>query len=192
MKTVVHITNRLPQARLRFISPFEKLKKMIPTIISATSLIRNLFVTSLLDTTNKEKDGSVVTLPQIGHMCQEMWYLMKHHHGGLNKPHYQDSIELEQKLQHKPEEEGQRSKTELQQEVGEKLESHTKEISSSGENKSPWKTGIRETPEELQEGVQETPQLRRSTRVKSQNSKSINAALAEVDRVKEPTTFKEQ
>ena len=32
MKTVVHITNRLPQARLGFTSPFEKLKKMTPTV----------------------------------------------------------------------------------------------------------------------------------------------------------------
>ena len=31
MKIVVHIVNRWAQARLKFISPFEKLKKIIPT-----------------------------------------------------------------------------------------------------------------------------------------------------------------
>jgi len=58
-------------------------------IIFAISLIRKLFVASLLDTTNKENDEDVVILPQIRHMCQEMSYLMKHHHGGMNKSYYQ-------------------------------------------------------------------------------------------------------
>jgi len=108
-----------------------------------------------------------------------------------NEVYLPDSRKLEEKLQYKLEEEGQRNEAEQEQRVCEKYNSHTEEISSSKENKSSWKTGIHETLEELQEGVQENPQLRRSTRVKRQNSKYINAAQSEVDKVKEPTTFEE-
>ncbi|KAH0636528.1 hypothetical protein KY289_036443 [Solanum tuberosum] len=104
-----------------------------------------------------------------------------------------DSRILEQELQYKLEEEGQRSESEQVQEVCEKYNSHTEEIFSKGENKNSWKTRVHETPQLLQERVQEAlqPQLRRKTRLKCSNAKHIDATLAEVVNNKDTTTFEE-
>lgn len=61
-------------------------------------------------------------------------------------------------------------------------------------SRSPWRTGIHETPEEVQaiqpeEHVEPSQgQLRRSTRDRRPNPKYIEASYAEI---KEPTTFEE-
>uniref|UniRef100_M1BH30 Uncharacterized protein n=1 Tax=Solanum tuberosum TaxID=4113 RepID=M1BH30_SOLTU len=104
-----------------------------------------------------------------------------------------DSRILEQELQYKLEEEGQRSESEQVQEVCEKYNSHTEEIFSKGENKNSWKTRVHETPQLLQERVQEAlqPQLRRKTRLKCSNAKHIDATLVEVVNNKDTTTFEE-
>lgn len=61
MNTIVYIINGLPQARWEFISPFEKLKKMIPIVVDyldacamCSCQIKKLFDVSLSITTNKE------------------------------------------------------------------------------------------------------------------------------------------
>ncbi|KAH0698870.1 hypothetical protein KY284_013085 [Solanum tuberosum] len=104
-----------------------------------------------------------------------------------------DSRKLEQELQYKLEEEGQRRAAEQEQEVCEKYNSHTEEIFSKGENKNSWKTRVHETPELLQEKVQKDlqPQLRRKTRLKCSNAKYIDATLAEMVNNKDATTFEE-
>ncbi|KAH0686945.1 hypothetical protein KY284_017498 [Solanum tuberosum] len=93
-----------------------------------------------------------------------------------------DSIALEQKLQDKLNE----------VEQGNKIKSN-QEVSPQKEKKSLRQTGACETPDELQEEVQEESQsqLRRSTRLKRPNIKYIDAALTEVVNIKEATTFEE-
>ncbi|KAH0758836.1 hypothetical protein KY290_022329 [Solanum tuberosum] len=91
-----------------------------------------------------------------------------------------DLIALEQKLQDKLNE----------VEQGNKIESN-QEVPLQKEKKSLWKTGACETPDKLQEKVQEESQsqLRRSTRLKLPNTKYIDATLTEVVNIKEATTF---
>uniref|UniRef100_M1DEP2 Uncharacterized protein n=1 Tax=Solanum tuberosum TaxID=4113 RepID=M1DEP2_SOLTU len=104
-----------------------------------------------------------------------------------------NSRKLEQELQYKLEEEGQRSEAEQEQEVCEKYSSHIEEIFSKGENENSWNTRVHETPELLQEKVQEAlqPQLRRKTRLKCSNAKYIHATLAEMVNNKNATIFEE-
>ncbi|KAH0718190.1 hypothetical protein KY285_014221 [Solanum tuberosum] len=67
------------------------------------------------------------------------------------------------------------------------------EVPPQKEKTSLWQIGACETPDELQEEVQEESQsqLRRSTRLKCPNTKYIDATLTEVVNIKEDTTFEE-
>ncbi|KAH0694070.1 hypothetical protein KY285_021167 [Solanum tuberosum] len=93
-----------------------------------------------------------------------------------------NSSTLEQKLQDKLNKVEQWNKIESNQEV-----------LPQKEKKSLWQTGACETPDELQEEVQEESQsqLRRSTRLKCPNTKYIDATLTKVVNLKEATTFEE-
>ena len=98
--TMAHIINILPQAKLGFISPFEKLWGFKPILVTSESLdvfaqylcqliyvassIKRRIDVSLWDTKTKRKGGDVVILLVVGAIFQEMWCLMNHL-GGLHR-----------------------------------------------------------------------------------------------------------
>ena len=96
MKIAAHVINRLPQPRLGFTSPFEKLwgaKLRVGhyrvfgcvQITYVENLTRKRFVVFLSNMITGEKDGSVVILQLVGVILHEMWYLMKCLVGSLLK-----------------------------------------------------------------------------------------------------------
>lgn len=185
MKTIVHITNRLQQERLRFISPFEKLKKMIPIVshFLAFGCVCYVFVPDHL---RSKFDKKVVRCIFVGYneqiegqkccdLATNRTYVSRNvvfdeaSSWWSKEVSLPDSIALEQKLQDKLNEVEQGNKIETNQEV-----------SPQKEKKSLWQTGACETPDELQEEeVQRGSQwqLRRSTRLKRPNTKYIDIAL---------------
>lgn len=73
MKIEAHVINRLPELKLGFILPHE------------INLTRTRFVVFLLSMMAKENDGSIIILRVNDVTQHEIWCLMKHFHGGLQK-----------------------------------------------------------------------------------------------------------
>ena len=111
---------------------------------------------------------------------------MRHRHGGKTKRCYQTPkiyrkrFKLSCKKGPQDVEETEEPRSPINGEL------QNSEVQSK--SRSPWRTGIHETPEKVQNSQPEELQLRRSTRERRPNPKYIDAAYAEV---KEPATFEE-
>lgn len=106
MKTTAYIINRLPQPKLGFVSPFEKLWKIKPTVkhFRVFGCVCYVFVPDQLRSKFDKKALQCIFLgydnERKGWKCCDpllidatplgMLYSMKHHHGGHKKLHYQD------------------------------------------------------------------------------------------------------
>ncbi|KAF7815252.1 Retrovirus-related Pol polyprotein from transposon TNT 1-94 [Senna tora] len=189
IKTTVHIINRLPQAKLGFVSPYEKLWRVKPTAV------RCIFVGY-----DNERKGWRCCDPTTGR-CYVSRNVVFDEASSWWSPQVTmlpDSKEIKEKLQEKASN-------------GEDDERQESSPVNTGDNhsreKSPWKTGVHvtaedarpsqfEEPEEIREEILLPQQeLRRSTRQRKPNPKYANIALVE-DRIRsfnnQPITRKRQ
>lgn len=99
MMTEAHVINRLPQAKLGFLPPYQVFTREsrlfhISEYLGAfaTSLCptswgqswkRRRYGLSLLGTMSRRKGGDVLIPPPIKHRSRHILSLMRHHHGGL-------------------------------------------------------------------------------------------------------------
>ncbi|KAF7827584.1 Retrovirus-related Pol polyprotein from transposon TNT 1-94 [Senna tora] len=195
MKTTVHIINRLPQAKLGFVSPYEKLWRVKPTSKFDKKAVRCIFVGY-----DNERKGWRCCDPTTGR-CYVSRNVVFDEASSWWSPQVTmlpDSKVIEEKLQEKASN-------------GEDDESQESSPVNTGDNhsreKSLWKTGVHvtaedarpsqfEKPEEIREEILPPQQeLRRSTRQRKPNPKYANIALVE-DRVRsfnnQPNTRKRQ
>ncbi|KAF7817945.1 Retrovirus-related Pol polyprotein from transposon TNT 1-94 [Senna tora] len=215
MKTTVHIINRLPQAKLGFVSPYEKLWQVKPTVSHfrvfgcvcyafVPDHLRSKFdkkaVRCIFVGYDNERTGWRCCDPTTGR-CYVSRNVVFDEASSWWSPQVTmlpDSKVIEEKLQEKASN-------------GEDDERQESSPVNTGDNhsreKSPWKTGVHvtaedarpsqfEEPEEIREEILPPQQeLRRSTRQRKPNPKYANIALVE-DRVRsfnnQPNTRKRQ
>ncbi|KAF7836005.1 Retrovirus-related Pol polyprotein from transposon TNT 1-94 [Senna tora] len=199
MKTTVHIINRLPQAKLGFVSPYEKLWRVKPTVSHfrvfgcvcyafVPDHLRSKFdkkaVRCIFVGYDNERKGWRCCDPTNGR-CYVSRNVVFDEASSWWSPQVTvllDSKEIEEKLQEKASN-------------GEDDERQESNPVNTGDNhsreKSPWKTGVHVTAEDVRPSQFEEPEeilppqeeLRRSTRQRKPNPKYANIALVE-DRVR--------
>lgn len=206
MKTVVYITNRLPQPRLEFVSPFQKMYNLKPTVnyFRVFGCVCYVFIA---DEDRSKFDKKAIRCIFVGYDEQKKgwrccdpntnkiyvsrnvvfdeassWY--------ANKVALPDTQELQEKLQIKLQLDSSQNNGDT-----EEPQSPTDQLEVRSKSRSPWRTGVHETPDEVQTNQPEEqqqepsqPQVRRSNRDRRPNPKYIDAAYAEV---KEPANFDE-
>ena len=206
MKTTVYVTNRLPQPRLDFLSPFQKLYDVKPTVnyFRVFGCVCYVFIA---DEDRSKFDKKAIRCIFVGYDEQKKgWKCCDPNTNKIyvsrnvvfdeasswwaNKVVLPDTHELQEKLQTKLQLESAKDKDDTEGPT-----SSTSQSNVRSKSRSPWRIGVHETPDEVETSQLEDqqiepsqPQLRRSTRERRQNPKYINDAYAEV---KEPTTFEE-
>ncbi|GKV38633.1 hypothetical protein SLEP1_g46522 [Rubroshorea leprosula] len=208
MKTAAHVINRLPQATLGFISPFEKLWNIKP-MVSHFRVFGSMCYVFVLEAQRTKFDKKAVRCiflgyddqrkgwrccdPNTGRCCVSRNVVFDEASSWWSPQEVvlPDSKELEEKVQEKFGEDTCRLLD--TQEIVEK----EKEIAPE-RTVSPWQTGVREpmTEETRQGEVEEAEQqpeqqLRRSTRERKPNPKYANIALIEASPVTEPENYEE-
>jgi Integrase core domain len=218
MKAAVYVINRLPQARLGFISPYEKLWDTKPSV----SYFRVFGCVCYVFVPNQERskfDKKAVRCIFVGYDDQRKGWRCCDPTTG---PCYvsrnvvfeeasswwspqaallPDSKEIEEQVQKQMEVQPKVEKEQpIQEEVIEvEPVSDQARVRSPDKEKSPWQTGVHtrsseeEKASELEELEEEVPQLqlRTSTRIRKPNPKYANAALVEDNGAKEPSTYEE-
>ncbi|GKV08051.1 hypothetical protein SLEP1_g19738 [Rubroshorea leprosula] len=208
MKTAAHVINRLPQATLGFISPFEKLWNIKPVVshFRVFGSVCYVFVPEAQRTKFDKKAVRCIFLgyddqrkgwrccdPNTGRCCVSRNVVFDEASSWWSPQEIvlPDSKELEEKVQEKFGEDTCRLLD--TKEVVEK----EKEIAPE-RTVSPWQTGVREPMiEETRQGEveeaeqQPEQQLRRSTRERKPNPKYANIALIEASPVIEPENYEE-
>ncbi|KAM1781561.1 hypothetical protein ACFX11_040126 [Malus domestica] len=204
MRIAAFVINRLPQPRLGFVLPFEKLWNMKPTvsyfrvlamyvmylflIIYGASLTRKLLDVSLWDTTAKKRGGNDPTSGRC-YISRNVVFDEASSWWSSEKEVLPDSREFGEKLQQKMKE----HTIQLQpssDEAGDPNGDDVEQIVAQ----NPWQTGVYQQPNEEggpSETEESTPQsqLRRSTRTRRPNPKYANAAI--IEETTEPETFEE-
>ena len=197
MRTAAHIINRLPQPKMEFMSPFEKLWTMKPTVshfkvfgcvcyVFVPGHLRSKFdkkaIRCIFVGYDEHRKGWRCCDPTTG-KCYVSQSIVFDETSSWWTPEYvvlPYSNEVEQ-LHEKCEEQS----IEIQQ--------SSKPVTQSQLQERPWQTGVyQKINDENQPAVEmpESPiQLRRSTREKKKNPKYANVAVVEEER--EPTSFEE-
>ncbi|KAE8673149.1 hypothetical protein F3Y22_tig00111810pilonHSYRG00151 [Hibiscus syriacus] len=206
MRTAAFVINRLPQPRLGFVSPFEKLWNIKPTVsyFRVFGCVCYVFVPDHL---RSKFDKKAVRCIFVGYDSQRKgWKCCDPISGrcytsrnvvfdeasswwSSEKEVLPDSREFGDKLQQKMGEHDvqlQTSSDESEDPNGDDVEQRM--------TQNPWKTGVYQQPNE-EGGPSETEesipqsQLRRSTRIRRPNPKYANAAI--IEEATEPETFEE-
>ncbi|KAF7822713.1 uncharacterized protein G2W53_020857 [Senna tora] len=205
MKTTVHIINRLPQANLGFVSSYEKLWQVKPTVSHfrvfgcvcyafVPDHLRSKFdkkaVRCIFVGYDNERKGWRCCDPTTGR-CYVSKNVVFDEASSWWSPQITvllDSKEIEEKLQEKASD-GEDDERQKSSPVN-AGDNHTRE-------KSPWKTGVHVTAEDARPSQFEEPEeirgethppqqeLRRSTRQRKPNPKYTNIALVEDGRSNE-------
>ena len=209
MRTAAHVINKLPQPRLEFVSPFEKLWDMKPTVsffrvfgcvcyVFVPNHLRSKFdkkaVRCIFVGYDSQRKGWKCCDPTIGrcYTSRDVVFDEASSWWSSEKEVLSNSKEFEEKLQQKM---GEQTPQILSS-------SHEAEDSYDDDNieqevtQNPWQTGVYYQPDEEGGPIEtevSTPQsqLRRSTRIRKPNPKYANAAIEEEASVKEPDTFEE-
>ncbi|KAE8663053.1 hypothetical protein F3Y22_tig00113123pilonHSYRG00166 [Hibiscus syriacus] len=206
MRTAAFVINRLPQPRLGFVSPFEKLWNIKPTVsyFRVFGCVCYMFVPDHL---RSKFDKKAVRCIFVGYDSQRKgWKCCDPISGrcytsrnvvfdeasswwSSEKEVFPDSREFGDKLQQKMGEHDvqlQTSSDESEDPNGDDVEQRV--------TQNPWQTGVYQQPNE-EGGPSETEesipqsQLRRSTRIRRPNPKYANAAI--IEEATEPETFEE-
>ncbi|KAE8681852.1 hypothetical protein F3Y22_tig00111303pilonHSYRG00095 [Hibiscus syriacus] len=173
MRTATFVINRLPQPRLGFVSPFEKLWNIKP-IVSYFRVFGCVCYVFVPDHLRSKFDKKAVR--------SSSWW-------SSEKEVLPDSREFGDKLQQKMGEhvvQLQTSSDESEDPNGDDIEQRV--------TQNPWQTGVYQQPNEeggpseIEESIPQS-QLRRSTRIRRPNPKYANAAI--IEEATEPETFEE-
>ena len=207
MKTAAHVINRLPQPRLEFTSPFEKLWDAKPAVghfrvfgcvcyVFVPDHLRSKFdkkaVRCIFVGYDDQRKGWKCCDPTTGRCYTSRNVVFDEMSSWWSSENVElpDSKEIEDQLQQMEEQ-----VTEVQPSPGATEESDDENGTEQGEVENPWQTGVYQRPvedtEPIQEGEGSQPQLRRSTRIQKPNPKYANAAVVEVMIPKEPETYEE-
>ncbi|KAE8724129.1 hypothetical protein F3Y22_tig00010869pilonHSYRG00008 [Hibiscus syriacus] len=206
MRTAAFVINRLPQPRLGFVSPFEKLWNIKPTVsyFRVFGCVCYVFVPDHLQS---KFDKKAVRCIFVGYDSQRKGWKCYDPISGRcytsrnvvfdeasswwssEKEVLPDSREFGDKLQQKMGEHDvqlQTSSDESEDPNGDDVEQRV--------TQNPWQTGVYQQPNEeggLSETEESIPQsqLRRSTRIRRPNPKYANAAI--IEEATEPETFEE-
>nr|CAD1827237.1 unnamed protein product [Ananas comosus var. bracteatus] len=215
MRTAAHVINRLPQPKLGFISPYQVLWKIKPTVSHFRvfgcvcyvfvpdhprskfdkKAIRYIFVGY-----DSERKGWRCCDPTTGRCYTSRNVVFDEASSWWSSQEVilPDSEEIEIKLQEKLEEQVQEEEKTVseQEESGQPSTESTSEEQQLQKSPEPWRTGVHyQTPEEDRPSQLEDigTQLRRSSRQRKPNPKYANAALAEEEETpKEPVSYEEE
>jgi transposase InsO family protein len=207
MKTAAHIINRLPQEKMGYESPFQKLWNFKPQVshFKVFGCVCYVFVPDHLRTKFDKKavrcifvgyddarkgwrccdptTGRIYTSRNVIFDEASSWWPIE----GTIQPNSED---LEAQFE-------DRASGRAQEDVETLMPTMEKGQSPNvAKAKSPWKTGVLEeiegTTPDLQEEVEEMPPpIRRSSRPRHPNPKYANAAVGEENSVEEPTNYEE-
>ncbi|CAN1849719.1 Retrovirus-related Pol polyprotein from transposon TNT 1-94 [Linum perenne] len=221
MKTVVHIINRLPQPKLEFISPFEKLWKVKPTIthfrvfgcvcyVFVPDQLRSKFdkkaIRCIFVGYDEKRKGWRCCDPETGkcHVSRNVVFDEMTSYWSPQATIEPESEETKERVQEKLEkkakvEEEQEEEASTKHEASQ--ETHGSQDEIVAKEKSPWKTTVsqevreEQRPSQFEESetqeAEDLPELRRSRRQRRANPKYANAALIEEAIINEPNTFEE-
>ncbi|CAN1187372.1 Retrovirus-related Pol polyprotein from transposon TNT 1-94 [Linum perenne] len=220
MKTVVHIINRLPQPKLVFISPFEKLWKVKPTVthfrvfgcvcyVFVPDQLRSKFdkkaIRCIFVGYDEQRKGWRCCDPETGkcHVSRNVVFDEMTSYWSPQVTIEPESEEIKERVQEKLE---KNIKIEEEQEEAStkpeaSQETHGARDEIVAKEKSPWRTTVsqevreEQRPSQLEESetqeAEDLPELRRSRRQRRANPKYANAALIEEAIINEPNTFEE-
>ncbi|KAJ4715914.1 Retrovirus-related Pol polyprotein from transposon TNT 1-94 [Melia azedarach] len=215
MRTAAHVINRLPQARLRFTSPFEKLWKVKPTVshfrvfgcicyVFVPDHLRSKFdkkaIRCIFVGYDSQRKGWRCCDPTIGrcYTSRNVVFDEASSWWTPQKEESPDSKEIEEKVKQQVRE--QECEVRQSPKTTQEQSSEEEEIEPTREVQSPWQSGVyqriseEERLSQLEDVEEETspqPSVRRSTRQRKPNPKYANAVLEEDISVKEPETFEE-
>ncbi|KAM2723556.1 hypothetical protein EV1_026500 [Malus domestica] len=206
MRTAAFVINRLPQPRLEFVSPFEKLWIMKPTVsyFRVFGCVCYVFVPNHL---RSKFDKKAVRCIFVGYDSQRKgWKCCDPTSGRCYTS--QDVVFDEASSWWSSEKEVLPDSREFGEKLQQKMGEHTIQLQLSSDEsgdpngddveqrvaQNPWQTGVYQQPNEEgepSETEESTPQsqLRRSTRARRPNPKYANAAI--IEESTEPETFEE-
>ncbi|KAH9726925.1 hypothetical protein KPL70_008466 [Citrus sinensis] len=203
MRTAAHVINKLPQPRLEFVSPFEKLWNKKPTVsyLQVFGCVCYVFVPDHL---RSKIDKKAVRCIFVGYDNQRKgWKCCDPVNGRCYTS--RDVVFDEASSWWTSEKEVLPGSKEFEDMLQQKMGEHSVQIhlSSAGDlcdsdserrvTLNPWQSGVYRQPDE--EGVpsetEESTPLRRSTRTRRPNPKYANAAIVEEVTGIEPETFEE-
>jgi len=203
MRTAAHVINKLPQPRLEFVSPFEKLWNKKPTVsyLRVFGCVCYVFVPDHL---RSKIDKKAVRCIFVGYDNQRKgWKCCDPVNGRCYTS--RDVVFDEASSWWTSEKEVLPDSKEFEDMLQQKMGEHSVQIhlSSAGDLcdsdserrviLNPWQSGVYRQPDE--EGVpsetEESTPLRRSTRTRRPNPKYANAAIVEEATGIEPETFEE-
>uniref|UniRef100_A0A2N9HY47 Integrase catalytic domain-containing protein n=1 Tax=Fagus sylvatica TaxID=28930 RepID=A0A2N9HY47_FAGSY len=208
MRTAAFVINRLPQPRLEFVSPFEKLWNMKPTVsyFRVFGCVCYVFVPNHL---RSKFDKKAVRCIFVGYDSQRKgWKCCDPTSGRCYTS--RDVVFDEASSWWSSEKEVLSDSREFGDKLQQKMGEHTVQLQPSSDEsgdpngddveqrvaQNPWQTGVYQQPNE-EGGPTETEeltpqsQLRRSTRTRRPNPKYANAAIVEEATIIEPETFEE-
>uniref|UniRef100_A0A2N9JB62 Integrase catalytic domain-containing protein n=1 Tax=Fagus sylvatica TaxID=28930 RepID=A0A2N9JB62_FAGSY len=208
MRTAAFVINRLPQPRLEFVSPFEKLWNMKPTVsyFRVFGCVCYVFVPNHL---RSKFDKKAVRCIFVGYDSQRKgWKCCDPTSGRCYTS--RDVVFDEASSWWSSEKEVLSDSREFGDKLQQKMGEHTVQLQPSSDEsgdpngddveqrvaQNPWQTGVYQQPNEEggpTETEESTPQsqLRRSTRTRRPNPKYANAAIVEEATIIEPETFEE-
>lgn len=193
MRTAAHVINKLPQPRLGFISPFETLWDIKPTVsyFRVFGCICYVFVPSHL---RSKFDKKAVRCIFVGYDDQRKgWRCCDPTSGRCYTS--RDVVFDEASSWWSPEKKVLPDSNNIEEILQQKMEEQTAHIRSSTdapEEPSDIDVGEQEETQPSEAGEERTPppQLRRTERIRKPNPKYANAAILE-DSVQEPQTYEE-
>ncbi|KAL5769820.1 hypothetical protein ACOSP7_013974 [Xanthoceras sorbifolium] len=205
MRTAAHVINKLPQPRLEFVSPYEKLWDKKPTVsyLRVFGCVCYVFVPDHL---RSKIDKKAIRCIFVGYDSQRKgWKCCDPMSGRCYTS--RDVVFDEASSWWTSEKEVLPDSKEFKDRLQEKMGEHTVQIQPSSDEarapydnddeqritQNPWQTGMYQQPDE--EGrsseTEESTPLRRSIRTRKPNPKYANAAIVEEATVIEPETFEE-
>ncbi|KAK9185737.1 hypothetical protein WN943_026096 [Citrus x changshan-huyou] len=203
MRTAAHVINKLPQPRLEFVSPFEKLWNKKPTVsyLRVFGCVCYVFVPDHLRSKIDKKTVRCIFMEYDNQ--RKGWKCCDPVNGRCYTS--RDVVFDEASSWWTSEKEVLPDSKEFGDMLQQKMGEHTVKmhISSAGDlcdsdserrvTLNPWQSGVYQQPDE--EGVpsetEESTPLRRSTRTRRPNPKYANAAIVEEATGIEPETFEE-
>ena len=197
MKTAAFVINRLPQQRLCFLSPFNKLWNMKPAVghFRVFGCVCYVFVP---DNLRSKMEKKAVRCIFVGYDSQRKgWRCCD---PTTRKCYTSRNVVFDEASSWWSSNKEVLPDSEVFKEVSQfQLNSSETEVADEGEDveegiaQNPWQTGIYQRPSEEEEpsGARTPIALRRSTRSRKPNPKYANAAIVEEADAKEPETFEE-
>ncbi|KAJ7962838.1 Retrovirus-related Pol polyprotein from transposon TNT 1-94 [Quillaja saponaria] len=206
MRTAAFVINRLPQKRLCFLSPFEKLRNMKPTV-SYFRVFRCICYVFVPDHLRSKIDKKAIRCIFVGYDTQRKgWKCCDPTTGkcytSRNVVFDESSSWWSSENEILPD--SNDFEAELQTAQFQSTSNETKDVGDDGDDgdaeqgvaQNSWQTGVYQQPsEEGEHGEAEIPtqqsQPRRSTRIRKPNTKYANATIAKEVDAKEPETYEE-